>query len=192
MKNVLRFLLLRFYCLDMTDAALLILGLTVLFLLMHQWLSEKRWWKGLIGAALISLLCVITYSTIFARDGGALLQHNFVPFHSYREVQNGGNPEIYRSNFMNVILFYPAGLLAMVLLPRRWPGWSRCLLVVLALTAISVGIEFLQYRYALGRCEMDDVIHNAFGACLGCFAVLLSKLWDFLNEKLLRRSENRV
>ena len=178
---MLHFFFLRFYCLDMPDAALLILGLTALFLLLHRRYSEKRGWKCLLGAVLVSLLCVIAYSTIFSRNGGNLFQHNFVPFHSYREVQNGGNPEIYRSNFMNVILFYPAGLLATSLLPKKRPGWWRCLLVVLALTAMSAGIESLQYCYALGRCEIDDVIHNAIGALLGSLALACST--RFLEKK---------
>ena len=165
----------------MPDAAFLVITLTMLFLLLHKWLSEKCWWKCLIGTALVSLLCVIAYSTIFARDGGDLLQHNFVPFHSYREVQNGGDIELYRSNFMNVILFYPAGLLATSLLPKKWAGWCRSLLVVLALTAMSAGIEFLQYHYALGRCEIDDVIHNALGALLGSLAFVCSMV--FLQKK---------
>ena len=172
------------YCLDMPDASLLILELTVVFVMIHKWLSEKRWWKCLIGTALVSLLCVIADSTIFARDGGDLLQHNFAPFHSYREVQNGGNIELYHSNFMNVLLFYPAGLLGTSLLPQKWSGWRRCLLVVLTLTAMSAGIEFLQYHYALGRCEIDDVIHNALGALLGCMAaLLLPRCLDYLGEK---------
>ena len=185
MKSVLGSVFVRFYCLDMTDASLLILGLTVVFLLLNKWLLEKRWWRCLIGTALVSLLCVIVYSTIFARDGGDLLQHNFVPFHSYREVRNGGNIEIYRSNFMNVVFFYPAGLLAASLLPRKWHGWCRCLLIVLALTAMSAGIEFLQYQFALGRCEIDDVIHNTLGALLGCTAaLLLPRFFDFIEEKV--------
>ena len=185
MKNWLGSLFLWFYCLDMPDVALLVLALTVLFLLMRKWLTDKHWWKWLTGAALISLLCAIVYSTIFARDGGDLLQHNFVPFHSYREVRNGGNIEIYRSNFMNVVFFYPAGLLAASLLPRKWHGWCRCLLIVLALTAMSAGIEFLQYQFALGRCEIDDVIHNTLGALLGCTAaLLLPRFFDFIEEKV--------
>lgn len=181
MKTVLHSLFLWFYCLDMPDATHLILGLTVLFLMLHRRHSEERGWKCLVDAVLVSLLCVIAYSTIFSRNGGNLLQHNFVPFHSYREVWNGGNPEIYRSNFMNVILFYPAGLLATSLLPQKRPEWWRCLLVVLALTAMSAGIEFLQYRYALGRCEIDDVIHNAVGGLLGGFAFTSST--RFLEKK---------
>ena len=181
MKNGLKSIFLWLYCLDMTDALLVMFGFTVLFLRLHGRHSEKRWWKCLIGTALVSLLCVIAYSTIFARDGGNLLQHNFVPFHSYREVQNGGNIEIYRSNFMNVILFYPAGLLATSLLPQKWSGWCRCLLVVLGLTAMSAGIEFLQYHFALGRCEIDDVIHNALGALLGSLAFVCTMF--FLQKK---------
>lgn len=178
-------LLWRFYCLDITDASLVMFGFTALFLLLRGRLSEKLWRQYLIGVALVSLLYVIVYSTIFNRNGGDLLQHNFVPFHSYREVLNGGNIEIYRSNFMNVLLFYPAGLLGTSLLPQKWSGWRRCLLVVLTLTAMSAGIEFLQYHYALGRCEIDDVIHNALGALLGCMAaLLLPRCQDYLGEKI--------
>ena len=82
---------------------------------------------------------------------------------------------------MNVALFYPAGLLAASLLPKKWSGWCRCLLVVFVLTAMSAGIEFLQYRYALGRCEIDDVIHNALGALLGSLAFVCSMF--FLQKK---------
>ena len=173
MKKLLGSLFLWFYRLDMPDVALLVLSLTVLFLLMHNWLSNKHWWQCLIGSALVSLLCVIIYSTIFARDGGNLLQHNLVPFHSYREVRSGGNIEIYRSNFMNMVLFYPAGLLAASLLTRKWPGWCRCVLVVTVLAILSAGIEFLQYHFRLGRCEIDDVIHNTAGALLGCLAAVV-------------------
>ena len=139
----------------------------------------------MLGAALMLSLWVIAYSTIVTRSGGDGFQHNFVPFHSYREVRRGGNVEIYRSNFMNVMLFYPAGLLVALLLPRKWPGWCRCVPVVLFLAALSIGIEFLQYRYALGRCEIDDVIHNAIGGLLGCLAaVALPRLLDFLKDQL--------
>lgn len=119
------------------------------------------------------VLLAIAFSTVFARAGGDALQHNIAPLQSYREVWSSGNIEIYRSNFMNVVLFYPAGLLATLILPRKWPGWRRCILVVLVLAAMSAGIEYLQYHYALGRCEIDDVIHNTAGTLLGSLAALL-------------------
>ena len=174
MKQILSSLFLWFYRLDMLDAAFLILALTVLFLLVRRRLSSRRWWKCCLGVALIGMLFTVAYTTIFDRVGGEPLQHNFVPFHSYREVQNGGNVEIYRSNFLNAVLFYPTGLLATSLLPQKWPGWYRCFLVALTLTVMSTGIEFLQYHYALGRCEIDDVIHNAIGALLGSLVFVSS------------------
>ena len=134
--------------------------------------------------AAVLLLCwigAVGYTTLGTRNDTQIVQINLEMFHSYREVWNGGNPEIYRSNFMNVILFYPAGLLATSLLPQKWSGWCRCLLVVLGLTAMSAGIEFLQYHFALGRCEIDDVIHNALGALLGSLAFVCTMF--FLQKK---------
>lgn len=174
------------YCLDLWKATLVVVALTVAFYLVDKKLKRLRWWRWLVSGVLIALLTVVVYTTLGSRDGGNNIVHNFVPFHSYREIWNGGNPEIYRSNFMNVVLFYPAGLLAASLLPRKWPGWCRCVLVVTALAVMSAGIEFLQYHYALGRCEIDDVIHNTAGALLGCLATLaLPGLLAFLKEKVM-------
>ena len=90
---------------------------------------------------------------------------------------------------MNAVLFYPAGLLATALLPEKWPGWCRCVLVVLLLGALSVGIEYAQYFWRLGRVEIDDVIHNAAGALAGSLAALLIPpllgwLWNILKRLL--------
>lgn len=177
-----------FYCLDLWKAALVVAAWTVAFCLLDDKLKHLRWWHWHIAGVLLALLTVMVYTTLGNRSGDGDVVHVFTPLHSYREVWNGGNPEIYRSNFMNVVLFYPAGLLATSLLPRRWPGWRRCLLVVLVLAAMSAGIEFLQYRFCLGRCEIDDVIHNTVGALLGSLvAVLLPPFFVFLKEKVKRK-----
>lgn len=174
-----------FYCLDLGESALVVAAGTVVFCLAYSKLEHLRWGRWLVSGVLFALLTVVVYTTLGNRDGGTNIVHNFVPFHSYREVWNGGNVEIYRSNFMNVVLFYPAGLLATSLLPRKWAWWRRCVLVVLVLAAMSAGIECLQYRYCLGRCEMDDVIHNTLGALLGSLAVLwVPPFLVFLKEKL--------
>lgn len=162
-----------FYCLDLWKAALVVAALTVAFCLLDKRLRHVRWWRWLVSGALVAFIAAAIYTTIGNRGGGSDLAHAFTPFHSYREVWNGGNPEIYRSNFMNVVLFYPAGLLATSLLPQKWPGWCRWVLVVTVLVATSAGIEFLQYRFCLGRCEIDDVIHNTAGALLGSLAALV-------------------
>lgn len=132
--------------------------------------------KAVNGGFLICWLGIIVCVTLWQRSAcGSSTTIVLQPFHSYREVWNGGNIEIYRSNFMNVVLFYPAGLLATSLLPRKWPGWCRCVLVVTTLATMSAGIEFLQYRCCLGQCEIDDVIHNTAGALLGCLVAMAPK-----------------
>lgn len=162
-----------FYCLDFWKAALIVAACTVAFGLLDKKLRHVRWWRWLVFGALVAFVAVAIYATIGNRGGGNNPAHAFAPFHSYREAQVTGNIEIYRSNFMNVVLFYPAGLLATSLLPRKWPGWRRWVLVLMVLVAMSAGIEFWQYRYALGRCEIDDVIHNTAGALLGSLAALM-------------------
>lgn len=171
-----------FYCLDLWKATLFVTAWTVAFCLLDGRLRHVRWWFGFVSGVLVAVVTVTIYTTIGNRGGGNDLAHAFTPFHSYREAQVTGNIEIYRSNFMNVVLFY--GLLAASLLPWKFPGWCRCMLVVLVLATMSVGIEFLQYRYALGRCEIDDVIHNTAGALLGSLAALvLPAFFAFVKRK---------
>ena len=185
MAGLLKSIFLWFYRLDLPEATFLVLAATLVFCYLNNRFSGKGWWTGAIAAMLGCVVLVIAFETVSSRSSSDVLRHNFVPFHSYREVLSGGSREIYRSNFMNVMLFYPAGLLAASLLPRKWPGWCRCLSAVLVLAALSAGIEFLQYRYALGRCEIDDAIHNTFGALLGSLgAVLIPPFLLFLKSRL--------
>lgn len=96
-----------------------------------------------------------------------------IPFHSYREVLSGGNPEILRSNVMNMVLFAPAGLLIGVLLPDLrsmgrqllWVGGIFCL--------FSLAIELTQLRCAVGQAEIDDVLHNTLRTVAGFAAIHL-------------------
>ena len=100
-----------------------------------------------------------------------------IPFHSYRAVIAGENKEILRSNFMNLILFYPAGLLACELLPKSWSRAKRVILVAVLFALVSTGIEFCQYHFALGQAEVDDVIHNALGALIGALISTIPVKW---------------
>lgn len=166
-----------FYCLDLLDAVLVLAAGTLLFCVLRTVLAHRHWWRWLMTGMLLALIAAVFFTTIGNRTVGSTVQHAWIPFHSYREVVQSGNREIYRSNLMNVALFYPAGLLTASLLPERWRRWCRCALTVLLLTAVSAGIEFAQFRLALGRCEIDDVIHNTVGALLGCLAAQLPELW---------------
>lgn len=177
MTQLLRSLLLWFYCLPIPQAALLAALASALFLHFHQKLHRDVRWRAGILLMLLLWFAAMAYTTLANREGGSAAAHALVPFHSYRAVLNGGNPEILRSNFMNLILFWPAGLLTAALLPDSWPRWLGWLLPLLLLAAVSAGIEYIQYTHALGRAEIDDVIHNTCGGLLG-------SLWAVMGRKI--------
>ena len=157
-----------FYCLSITDAILLVIVVSAGYLILRQWLEKKRFWRPVIVLLFLAWLAVIAVATLTDRAPGLIpTKPELLPFHSYRAVMAGGNKEILRSNFMNVVLFYPAGLFACELLPKSWSRVKRVILVTVLFVLVSVGIEFCQYHFALGQAEADDVIHNALGALIG-------------------------
>lgn len=155
------------YCMDLPNAALFAAAVTVCFLALKTKLEKYRWWKLLLVAGLLLCLGAVIHTTLLNREAGTVSQVYLRPLASYRLMVTSGNREILRSNFMNVLLFYPAGLLGASLLPKKWPAWCRVLLVFVLLTLLSAGIETLQYVKCVGQVETDDVLHNALGALLG-------------------------
>lgn len=63
-------------------------------------------------------------------------------------------------NIGNVLFFVPFGYLCTAMK-------SRLILTVISALAFSVFIELIQYIFALGWCELDDVICNTLGALFG-------------------------
>ncbi len=160
-------ILLRFYCLPMVQVLCLLAVATMVFLLLKRKFGTRRLWKAAEALLLLGWLVVIGAATLAGRMEEAGQQVFLTPFHSYAAVWNGANPELLRSNFMNGVLFYPAGLWAASLLPTRWNWWVRLLSVLAVFTALSIGIEWCQYHFSLGQVEADDVLHNGLGTALG-------------------------
>ena len=173
------------YCMDFSDMVVLLTACSILFCLADKRFAGYRSWKVLVTIILITATAGVIYTTLGTRAGGEAFQVNLKPLHSYREVMNGGNPEILRSNFMNGVLFYPIGLLATALLSGKWPERIRLVLAVVFCAMLSVGIEYLQYDFSLGQCEIDDVIHNVLGALAGSTMMLkLPPVAESLSEKV--------
>lgn len=165
---MLQALFLWFYCLSISDALMLIIVVSAAYLLLRFLLGEKRLWRPAIAVFFLAWLAVIAAATLMDRTSGTLsLNPELIPFHSYRAVLNGENKEILRSNLMNVILFYPAGLLTYELLPRDWRRAQKLILTMVLFALLSAGIEVCQYYFALGQAEVDDVIHNTLGTLIG-------------------------
>lgn len=152
------------YCLPIQYAVVLALLATGGFFGLHLRYSSHRWWKPAIVTALVVWAVTVLAYTVLGRE-----ERNFtislMPLQSYIDAYYGGNEEMLRSSFMNVLLFYPGGLLLLSLFPK-WKWW----LVVAGFMLASASIELSQYIFRLGFAEMDDVLHNTLGALLGTFA----------------------
>ena len=84
---------------------------------------------------------------------------------------------------MNMLLFFPLGLALSHALPSRLPVWARVCITGLAGCVLSIGVEALQYRFALGTAETDDVICNTLGTLIGAASLPLSHLIQFCRER---------
>lgn len=130
----------------------------------------RRWTMAnfvLFCAAVIAILC----ATILNRTPGnyELILTPFAALSAARQ-----QPELYREMLMNVFLFFPLGLTLSNALPQKWHRWGRIILTTLVGCALSAGIEYAQYRCALGLAETDDVICNTLGAFIGSTSLLIA------------------
>lgn len=142
-------------------------------------------WKRVdLGLFIVSVFGVI-YTTILSRTIGTS-EVCLIPFYSF--VLARDQPELYRSMLMNVFLFVPFGAALSQVFPR---GWTKRRKIVLALCAgmiLSGFVEGMQYCFALGRAEIDDVLTNDLGAVVGCGGVeLVGWLLDRRGKDLLHR-----
>ena len=147
---------------------ILLLFLLLLWPVLCQRVGKRR--RVLLNTVLACVAAfVILYVTILTRAPGnyELILTPFATFAAARQ-----QPELYREMLMNVFLFFPLGLTLSNALPRKWHRWGRIILTTLVGCALSAGIEYAQYRCALGLAETDDVICNTMGAFLGAVSLL--------------------
>ena len=140
----------------------------------------RRWTMAnfvLFCAAVIAIL----YATILNRTPGNY-ELILTPFATFTAAQQ--QPELYREMLMNVFLFFPLGLTLSNALPRKWHRWLRIILTTLIGCILSAGIEYAQYRYALGLAETDDVICNTLGAFIGSTSLLIAHAIEKHRERV--------
>ena len=142
--------------------------------------GARRWrWGNLVLVLLMA--AAILYATLFSRAEGStgLILTPFASLTAARQ-----QPELYREMLMNVFLFFPLGLTLSNALPRKWHRWLRIILTTLVGCAFSAGIEYAQYRCALGLAETDDVICNTLGAFLGAASLLAAHAIEKHKERV--------
>ena len=159
---------------------ILLLSLLLLWPVLCQRVRERR--RVLLNTALACAAAfIILYATILNRTPGnyELILTPFAALTAAR-VQ----PELYREMLMNIFLFFPLGLTLSNALPQKWHRWGRIILTTLVGCILSAGIEYAQYRCALGLAETDDVICNTLGAFLGAVSLLAAHAIEKHRERV--------
>lgn len=158
---------------------ILLLSLLLLWPVLCQRVGERR--RVLLNTALACAAAfIILYATILNRTPGNY-ELILTPFATFTAAQQ--QPELYRAMLMNVFLFFPLGLTLSNALPRKWHRWGRIAFTTLIGCILSAGIEYAQYRYALGLAETDDVICNTLGAFIGSTSLLIAHAIEKSRER---------
>ena len=159
---------------------ILLLSLFLLWPMLCQRVGERR--RVLLNTALACAAAfIILYATILTRSAG-VPEVILTPFAALAAARQ--QPELYREMLMNVFLFFPLGLTLSNALPRKWHRWGKIALTTLVGCILSAGIEYVQYRYALGMAEADDVICNTMGAFIGSTSLLIAHAIEKSRERV--------
>ena len=105
-------------------------------------------------------IAAVLWITLFSRIGDGY-RGFLLPFHSYAEILKGEWRPLLE-NIGNIALFIPLGV------ALKCSGVRD---VKKAGILASLTIEVLQFTFALGTFECDDLIHNTLGAVIGAWCV---------------------
>lgn len=142
--------------------------------------GRLRRWQAINAWLFLLTAAIILHTTLLTRAPG-IPEVILTPFAALAAARV--QPELYREMLMNVFLFFPLGLTLSNALPRRWNRWLRIGVTTLAGCLLSAGIEYAQYRFALGLAETDDVLCNTLGALLGAASLLVAHVIESHKER---------
>ena len=114
---------------------------------------------------LLFYLFLLIDTVFFSRD--SLRSVNLIPFNSIKEyimVDNGfGEYRLVDMNIWgNVLMFIPLGIY--ILVHGKKLSLTKCVLLIIG---SSVFIEIVQFIFAKGAADIDDVILNTLGGVIG-------------------------
>jgi glycopeptide antibiotics resistance protein len=143
----------------------------ILWLTLAKILHNRKELKLINMIALSVSVIIILCATIFFRHFGERAI-NLMPFKYF--IENNFGDEECRITLFNIILFIPLGLFIPFLLSDKIKNkfWTTVFIAFV----FSLAIECLQYIFALGVAETDDLICNVFGAMIGTIPYFIIKL----------------
>ena len=108
----------------------------------------------------------IVFFTVSNRTIGAERPHRLIPFAHYFTSQSG-----IETLWLNAFFFLPLGLSLPYILPEKIK--HKAAFTIITALIFSAMIEAIQYIFALGLCETDDVIMNTLGAAIGTMSYMV-------------------
>lgn len=116
---------------------------------------------------------LIVYLGILRREIGSQHYYSINPFDLFIRAKD--QEELYRSMYMNLIMFLPLGVFLPYTLSFRSITVTAIISIFIGML-ISFVVEFLQYYFSLGQAEAADVMCNTFGMICGVIPYVISKL----------------
>ena len=164
--------------------------IAILFLLGAPWVSvlEHKRSRRIYSVLLAGICVVMFYITLFSRSFSSDRAVQLVPFLTFSEAMNilplnlapylkDGKLTLREMllavNFsfqfigLNILLFVPFGYLQKKLFGHKKGVW-----VIMQGMLFSLLIEVIQYSFCLGWFDIDDVICNTLGTCVGCVSCM--------------------
>ena len=132
--------------------------------------------------ALLGLALILLY-TVVGRGTADVRVISLTPFITFERAK--AEVELYRTMYMNMLLFLPLGLSLPFALSEKMK--HKVLISILCGLILSVLVEVLQYVFRLGRCETDDVLMNTLGVLIGVTSYLLCGLIAVCRNKYRKK-----
>lgn len=121
----------------------------------HEIIKERK----KVAVILIAYLSILLQMGLFSRPFGSIRGIKWVPF-----ATPGGGQLIILYALANLVIFIPAGFLLTKTFRKSLDKIWKIALIVLA---ISLIVEVVQFIFACGTSEVEDMIMNVIGGVIG-------------------------
>ena len=137
----------------------------IAWMLINRYLPNKLS-KVFNCAVILSNVTAILFFTLTNRTVKPERPYRLIPFAHYFTSQSG-----IETLWLNAFFFLPLGLSLPYILPEKIR--HKVATTIIMAFVFSAMIEAIQYIFALGLCETDDVIMNTLGAAIGTVSYIV-------------------
>ena len=130
--------------------------------------------KGMLLLFLLYLL-MVSYVTVFSRRG-RVQTDILLKFDSIEEALRRHSLEPLQHLWLNIAMFVPIGILFPAICPQRLNKFSCVFPLGMLLTTL---IETTQLMLRIGQCDLEDMVANTLGACLGLLIFRLYRRFQY-------------